>query len=565
MRLDGIQAEGSENGQAEALLAFLRGTKTSEALQALGHDLPRHLYVPTRDAHSPFFLEDALAAALVDGRSVVVAGSAGSGKSMFIEAIVDRAVSSGVRAQRYRPEAGDTSDADVLIIPDLTEVSVGLRAKLLSSTSKRRQVLVGANEGALLDAELTPPFDCTLKDLHALQNGRNPGRAGSPIVVDLAGIEPLKTGLSSILQMPLLHEAARLWEQSPDNPDPCLEPDCPRLRTLDQLRNGDIAREVSLLLQAALGPSEVLYRDLWDFVADIFLGGSCESITPSSAWFWRVFRGRSSLSRRLRQVVDPAYLNLPDISAPLYFGDWRRATERLARGPLFVEPTFPPATLNPEISDECMTWLQIQATFLAHPSNSGYGGGEVAHEFLGTAQSDTTRSVTQGDKTLLIQALNAYHRITNPEPGDPDGLELWLDLRVERRTERSNGLVCVGIVPPSELSLVRSLTVANCPSINFEGSRLYLSHSLGEGARPQLRVDERLFEALGRGRTTRTYDRANDDVDMALWTFFTDLSRAESVASGELRVLLFTSAFSDRREYRWRVSERSITALGGQP
>lgn len=33
--------------------------------------------------------------------------------------------------------------------------------------------------------------------------------------------------------------------------------------------------------------------DLWDFIADLVVGGSCQEDPPTSQWFWRVLYGSS--------------------------------------------------------------------------------------------------------------------------------------------------------------------------------------------------------------------------------------------------------------------------------
>src|SRR5439155_14513784 len=90
-----------------------------------------------------------------------------------------------------------------------------------------------------------------------------------------------------------------------------------------------VRQRVNDILQAVntLGYSQtVLFRELWDFIADIALGGSCKCDPPTSAWFWRVFYGESSLSTRLRAITDPMFVVYPQVESHLWYADWHAAT-----------------------------------------------------------------------------------------------------------------------------------------------------------------------------------------------------------------------------------------------
>src|SRR5579872_29459 len=115
---------------------FLRGTHTSERLSA---ELRRAISVDTG-------LEKPIALALVAGRDVVVTGSAGGGKTQFVERVVELLAE---EAEAPKPVAPGESNGvrHVLVVRDLTAVPVDLRASTLKGQIETVARLIAANEG----------------------------------------------------------------------------------------------------------------------------------------------------------------------------------------------------------------------------------------------------------------------------------------------------------------------------------------------------------------------------------------------------------------------------------
>src|SRR5207245_1405437 len=139
---------------------FLRGTHTSERLSA---ELRRAISVDTG-------LEKPIALALASGRDVVITGSAGGGKTQFVERVVELLAE---EAEAPKPVApGETHDAlHTLVVRDLTAVPVDLRVSTLKGQSGTVARLIAANEGTLGSVSQAP-FDHVLDTLHEMQQGK---------------------------------------------------------------------------------------------------------------------------------------------------------------------------------------------------------------------------------------------------------------------------------------------------------------------------------------------------------------------------------------------------------
>src|SRR5204863_1216862 len=103
----------------------------------------------------------------------------------------------------------------------------------------------------------------------------------------------------------------------------------------------------------------VLFRDLWEFLADLAIGGSCQDDPPTSPWFWRVFFGTNSLSKRLQAIADPSLIVFPRAEIHLWYGDWSSSEVRLLNGVAFV-----PISSTRPFSAKAFRWLKAQLFFL---------------------------------------------------------------------------------------------------------------------------------------------------------------------------------------------------------
>jgi hypothetical protein len=137
-------------------------------------------------------LEEVVRAAISERRQIVVAGTAGSGKTHLLQTI-------GV-------------PAGYEVIGDLAAFPI---KKWPSIFAKSNRVIVAGNEGAFLQGSHKgfPGFAEVVQLLHAIQKGNDP-RADGPTVIDAAGFDPAGSHvIGSMVQIDLIRKFA---EQLPE-------------------------------------------------------------------------------------------------------------------------------------------------------------------------------------------------------------------------------------------------------------------------------------------------------------------------------------------------------------
>jgi hypothetical protein len=244
----------------------------------------------------------------------------------------------------------------VSVVPDLTATDPSNRSTALA-TEGTRAVLLAANEGTL--SELTDaPFGAILPVLHAMQQGQVLDLPAQPVVVDLAGFNPFNGAFEQMLALPLLRDLVAQLDCCPDKTT------CPRLAAWKQLEAEPVRKRLSSLIAASQGPTEVLFRELWDYLGDVALGGDCRQTPATSVWFWRAFYGDSTIAARVRDVVSPDALAIPRTEVRLYYGDWLNAGVSLQGEPIW--PARPPADSNdPAEASATLRWLRLQVALLS--------------------------------------------------------------------------------------------------------------------------------------------------------------------------------------------------------
>lgn len=519
---------------------FLGAGKASEAITP---ELRSKISIPTG-------LEAALLTALQNRRDVLIAGSAGGGKTHLLSTLRETP-GSGLPAlvpwRKDQPGNEPTQVEFIRVVLDATPLDYDDRFRVLTDKPANCvAVAMAINEGPLLEqARNRPdsPFNKSIRFLHAAQSGiRMPYDATAPTVIDVGGYNPIENGVvSQLLALPLLHELVNSL------PCQCEDPRvCPRKLSWKLLKNEDVRKRVNDVLRVVnmLG-QPVLFRELWDFVADLVLNGSCQDDVPTSAWFWRVFFGDSGLTRRLRLIADPLLVIYPRAEAHIWYGDYNSKEIDVLDG-LNLIPL--PRSQKLALTPNEYKWLKAELFFLVRSQSAM----QVLKDQIDLRLASALRDENVQD---IVEAINAYMSYGTIRPSQ-QVLQLWTDFSVEKRTERADGQVSLGSVPTAHLAIRRSLAVANHPdaSISIPGARYFLVHR-AENAPPDTSflLSPEVLNILRGGRSYRTSDRPHTDVEWHISRFFSALAVLEANP-----ILLETMAlnFDDMsgRVYSYRLS-----------
>ena len=504
--------EDDELISAEEVLTMLKKNKVSEGIPP---HLREALYVERsidKNKYEFNTLEKLLINALENGRSLVIAGSAGGGKTMLMQHI-----------------RKNIDNDEIVFVEDLTAVE-GNRGDFLKKHVVREQYVIAANEGILRSKEVVSALSGIWENLKDMQNGFNPQNMKAPIIVDIAGFDPVINSLKNLLSLEILRKAVFIHEKNcPQNLEGSV---CPRLEALNLL-NEEMIDFLVFLISNVIASGEVTYRLLWEFISDIYLGGDCNDAFPTSVWFWRIFYGKTKISDMMRDRHRPELLSLGNISGHIFRGDIQRVSYIFENFQYqFVDPGIYPISAPDEIKGSILNWLKIQyaliarAKFRNHPDITFFG------EMTANLENYVFR---ENRLDLLIQSINGYFlRDRNTE--NRSNLNLYIDFSLEKKEKRPVLLIGLGQMPKNSLSLQRSITVGNLNSNPITGSRLYLHAKNSKNS--VLELTSSIFDALSHGRPVSTERRKFDDADYAIRKFFIGIYDSETVTNPESLMLL---------------------------
>jgi hypothetical protein len=378
-----------------------------------------------------------------------------------------------------------------------------------------------------------------------LQTGNKPNDDSQPIVIDMASIDPLSNAIQTLLSNKILHQAVELFESQSGSKN------SPRILALKQLRNNDVALAISQLITSTLGPGEVTFRELWNFIADLLLGGENDTTPPTSVWFWRLFKGETSISDLITKSLKPEFLALPNESFALFTGDVEGLKLSKLSKDLWLHPgVIPMDVSNAEKRNNLITWLRIQYALIEQLASN-----KSKSIFVGSFSTELNDKVAKKyDKVSLIQALNGYFRRKEASENDSSILELWIHFMVERRQDRGFGLASLGSVSAGLLELNSSQSIANLNNVQLKGSRLFLQPVLEhKNSTNGLEINSNLFKAISRGRATSLSDRDNDDIDLAIKKFYFTISNVATLERHDVLNILSTPHEENAKEYSWKI------------
>lgn len=437
---------------------FLRGTKLSESLSP---ELRDELHVPTA-------VEELILKELLADRDVVLAGSAGSGKTHLLHRL--KAFAGDVATSADESTAALNWD----FVEDATALMDGLESEqrlvqLFHGSSSATRRVVAINHGVLL--ALARSGDGTwvsVRDaLHAGQKGRptEPNPA-VPLVVDVEGLSPAKSGVVGTL---LRHE---LLQKYIDLRNCGCGEDCPRVLAWTQFGNDEVVERLNELIELSEANfGTIRWGDIWQFIQDLLLSGTCNSDIPTSTWFYQVFFGSNRLSTAIRETIHLDHLVFPTLDSAIWYGDWLRVTQSILES---VE-LLPLAPSTSERVDS-FQWMKAQLFFTSLDA-----AGALANN-IGVVHPRIHDAVRRGQPREIVRALNSFMSYGHNQESKAH-LVLWTDFGVQRQLLRPTGQVALGRASTEAFQVVSSRVAAN-PCLDFDaatnsGSSRFLLHKSG--------------------------------------------------------------------------------------
>lgn len=422
-------------------------------------------------------LEEAVRVAQRAGRSIIIAGTAGSGKSHLLSV------------------AGQ--DTQYKIIPDLTDVLE--QQESLFTTPK---IVVAANEGALLIGKRNgwQYFGDIVATLHALQNGTT-STLNEFVVIDAAAYNPSGLNIiAKLLALPVVRELVETIKY-------------PAIKLSWDVLVGDnsLARDrlAALVAAASSEGQPFTFRMIWRFLADGLLAAlrcnnendQWQALSYSALW-----TSNNEVSKRLAKLEFESPLVVPHLLGHYYYRNKTRLIEAVDEH--FVSHLESLLALSNR-SDEM---LANGKRFIVLTSRNNY---------VTPLSTNTLWSAIQRREVgPIIAAINRYmshNRVTKATM-----LDLWVQHDTERRQEKPEFQLALGQEVKANFTVMRS-SVLHAADLDVEsppGERYYLVHKPSES---RLRLDSEFSSCLERPRSRQTSDRKSVETDWRLMRFFNQL------------------------------------------
>lgn len=459
-------------------------------------------------------LQERVEAYLLSGGSLILSGTAGSGKTHLI-----RSLASSVDLAEYR------------VCEDLASTPQNSWEELGRFNGPS---IVAANEGALLDASRRTSsatvYSSAVRLLHEMQVGTLHEARSGFLLVDMAAADAAANHvLELILGLPILHRYA----------GELLTPEQARAWAL--LQDENIRRRVAHLVAAAAASTDsggFTFRQIWQFVGELIVKDN--SNTP---WTHRVFNGRSKISCAIQDTFPLSTFSLPKVGARLWYRDLNALDDRMSDDALDVLWDYDHG------SDWHSHMIRVSiAVFALHDSPIS---------IVLSAPRDLWSSLAlHQDPTELIRAINRYLTYGLRTVGG--NLELWAPTDLERRMSKPEAQVSLGTVPVEAFAIKRNLIFSDSGaehgSSPYRGTRLSLYHGPSAAS---LALSRDLIAALSGIRSHRVSDRTAVEYDWRLFRFINRVATCGATATALHAVRLNFDQRSSR-SVRFQLSERRI-------
>ena len=490
-------------------------------------DLVRKLLVYSELDTNGQVVADVLAEDLISRKHVVICGTAGSGKTELLFQVLDILRSNGVATT----DLGENSTVDfasgtIAYVTDLSGMGEDSVPKIADAIAGGATVVIAGNEGVLHWLRNIPQLSAAKTRLHELQSGGTGTSQEALIVVDLGGLSRV-SGVTNLLAAAAVLEAAR--------EDECGDRKCLRNRSIDLLKHPYVIHAIDEILKRAFQGEQVHFRTIYNYVADLLLGGSCTDGT--SPWFYRMFFGSSHLAHTVKQTLWLSELLLPEIATLALSGQWSQLSVRMSSLPIGTSEGI--SSTRREV-DELSDLIEDAAEFPAVTRTFVSEKLSLSLAAITSAIISMPGRVSSDGGTVLqvIELIHSYLQYRSEEPGaDANALDLWFEPAIKRGVKRSIGALTIGTVSANDFATRQSALVAGDTKLRLQGTRQFLVFLPKGQSAVGLELQPSLVHSLKKGRSIRTADRSTDEADLALARFFAGVQEhAIDIAPGQFKL-----------------------------
>lgn len=267
----------------------------------------------------------AVLAALDAGKSVVLSGNAGDGKSHLAQRALDsRTTRRCVEVTKQHPVPGSVQANSIVFVRDASGLSDSdVLAATKTATDAGAPLLITINEGPLTSLAGQPggEFYARVRDtLHRRSVGDLPEDPDDCLILNLSGRQLTRAGfvigaLDRLL--PVVGPCGTCGKSQ----------SCPRVVGAKLLRKSIRAKtRVELLLRLLTdGGRHMSAREIWVFLIDLFFGWVCPPLagdeSRAAGFFWmRIFDGETPAAMEIREEFDPLTVPMAKEDIDIWLG-----------------------------------------------------------------------------------------------------------------------------------------------------------------------------------------------------------------------------------------------------
>ncbi len=507
---DGVEQifMSSKNGSAEnQVIEVFRMMYRGPSCYADCLDLQqlRSLHIKTR-------LDEAILESIVAGKSVVLTGNPGDGKTHLFRVLTDR-----MEGLPRRP---------VVELDASTITEQQLISDWKSAAESRRPFCVAVNQSVLYGAHrMCPDFEPVAAAWEQSRKGivyddrEDPALSESGVVVFDLG---LRNCLSSELVNGLIEQVTK--DANMLGCSDCRPNECDFVRNLRLLANPRVRERLQRILdRVSRRGIHVTVRDLQGFISYILFGDrDCSELLRrsgevSGCLHSLVFSGQGLLFDSIRETFDPGRVSHPIWDEKLVYGetnaeDWLKEWEELDAI---------------SIDDDDLFIARKRAFYFYHRN------GDALLDIAIDDESQFERFIQMDNREMLRESLRLINMFFGSECID-DKLHVWHSHRYDMSPRRV--LYSHEEMLRNEFKIVIP-RLSDSMSMAFDWIPDHVELRLDSNPDAALRIDYSLFGLLLKARRGTPMVVLEDDNTRRLWQFMEKLSTEESDFESTIRIL----------------------------
>jgi len=473
-----------------------------------------------KELHIHTQMDEVCSQAVEIGCSIVVAGTAGSGKTHLVKQLCST----------------NTKMNDYEVLLDLTA-----EKQMWPRILNEKKFIICGNEG-IFDIASTEDqrFKKIVTDIHCLQNGIDPKT--KYLLLDASGFNHINTGvLKKVMQLRILNEYRDHYGDKID-------------RAFWNLLKSDkvISRLEKVLIKASIysDASMITMREFWRFICELI---NCSRSKPGpNDWVRNLFYGKTEISNMIRHFSDFGQYAIPIIGTRISLGDLDFLDQYSIPEFKEVRKYFKPQSGGSSYTPEELNILRLLALFVLvdSPLDGPTGQTKDLWERINFDEIKNSDLVC----SEILEKINDY--LSYGLGSELADFELFCDYRLEYKLKKSNHVISQGSIPKKNFKFTKNMIHSSIKGVESIDSFKYGNRYFLKYEEVSLRINKQVIDKILEKRSSRTYDSIGAEIDWRLLHFNEQLATNILDSKNNAKKLLFV-----QRETRGKTNGPRVIVL----